>query len=217
MEIHDITMEPRKTAGSRAAARLRRKGKLPAILYGHGETPMPVALDRHEVEIQLSHGAHLINLNMEGKMQACLIKDVQFNHLGSEPIHVDLARVDLSELVKVFVPIELRGSAKGTHEGGVLMHEMADVEIECRVSDIPEKLRVDVSHLELDQVMYVKDLPLPEGMTAVTDPESVVALVRIPAAKAATLTEGVEGAAPTTAEPEVISRGKGEEAEKEEA
>lgn len=210
MQIETLIVESRKATGTRAAARLRRAGKLPAVLYGHRIEPVTLSLDCHAVEMQLAHGAHLINLAMEGKEQPCLIKDVQYDHLGSKLVHVDLARVDLSERVKVHVPIELRGHPKGVHDGGVLMHELASLEVECRVSDIPESIRVEVADMELDQVMHVKDLVLGEGITATSDPEAVVAMVRMPAAKAAAIAEVIEGE-PTEAEPEVIAKGKGEE------
>ncbi len=210
MEIQTLQVESRKPAGSRAAARLRRTGKLPAVLYGHERPPASLALDQLALEAQLGHGAHLINLQLEGKEQPCLIKDVQYDHLGSTPIHVDLTRVDLTERVTIHVRVELRGHPTGvTHGGGVLMQEMAEVEIECRVSDIPEHVRVDVDDLELDQVLHVKDLVLAEGMTAKSDPEAVVAMVRMPAAKAAIIAE-VEGET-AAGEPEVISKGKEEE------
>ncbi len=212
MQIETLDVEKRKAAGTRAAARLRRTGRLPAILYGHKIEPVTLSLDCHAVEMQLSHGAHLINLKMEGTEQPCLIKDVQYDHLGSKLVHVDLARVDLSERVKVHVPIELRGHPKGVHEGGVLMHELVSVEIECMVTDIPDNIRVEVADMELDQVMHVKDLQLPEGITATSDPEAVVAMVRVPAAKAVEVEEAIEGEKPTEAEPEIIAKGKGEEA-----
>lgn len=210
MQIETLEVQKRKSAGTRAAARLRRAGKLPAILYGHKIEPVTLTLDCHAVEMQLAHGAHLINLKMEGNEQPCLIKDVQYDHLGSKLVHVDLARVNLSERVKVHVPIELRGHAKGVHEGGVLMQELVSVEIECMVSAIPDNIRVDVADMELDQVMHVKDLVLPEGITAESDPEAVVAMIRIPAVKVEEVTEVVEGE-PTGTEPEVITKGKGEE------
>ncbi|MCH8206525.1 MAG: 50S ribosomal protein L25, partial [Chloroflexi bacterium] len=112
-----------------------RAGKLPAILYGHKREPVGLTLDRHDVEMQLAHGAHLINLEMEGRKQPCLIKDVQYDHLGSTPIHVDLTRVELDERVKVRVPIEVRGHAKGVAEGGVLFLDVAEVEILSRCLD----------------------------------------------------------------------------------
>ncbi|MEK6642519.1 MAG: 50S ribosomal protein L25 [Planctomycetota bacterium] len=205
MNIPTIKAETRKAAGSRAAARLRRDGKLPGIMYGHKENPLPIVLNRHDVELHVEHGAHLFNIDMEGKTQPCLIKDAQYDHLGAVLVHLDLARVDLNERVKVHVPIEYRGIAKGIAEGGVVRHEMSDLAIECLVASIPQKVRIDISHLSLNSVLYVKDLKLDAGITATGEPDSVVATVRPPLAESDTpVVAPVAGAA----EPEVIAKGK---------
>jgi large subunit ribosomal protein L25 len=210
MEIPTVKAESREVAGSRAAARLRRKGKLPAIVYGHKQDPFAVTLEMHDVEQHLSHGAHLVNLDVKGKVQPCLIKDAQYDHLGAELVHLDLARVDLNEKVKVHVKLDYRGTPKGAAEGGQLRQEMMELEVECLVTNIPEHIRVNVADLALNQVLYVKDLTLDAGLQAVTDAETVVATCRLPQAQVEVPTEGavpVEGAA----EPEVIAKGKIEE------
>jgi large subunit ribosomal protein L25 len=209
MEIPTIKGEARTAAGSRAAARLRRSGRLPAVVYGHRQEPQAVSLSAHDMEVHLQHGAHLLNLELAGQVQPCLIKEAQYDYLGSHLMHVDLARVDLNEKVKVRVTIELRGTPRGIAEGGVLRQELADLEVECLVSRIPERVRVDVSELGLHAVLYVKDLKLEEGLTAASDAESVVATVRPPHVMAeAPVSAPAEAAA---AEPEVIARGKAEE------
>lgn len=211
MEIQEIKVESRRAAGTRAARRLRRTGKLPAILYGHKLDPVSLTLDRHEVERQIGQGAHLLNLKLEGKEQACLIKDVQYDHLGSTPLHLDLTRVDLTERVKVQVPLEFRGTPQGVSEsGGSFMQELGQIEVECLVSDIPEIIRVEVGELALDQVLHAKDLVLPEGVSSAADPEAVIAMVRMPAAKLAEAAEPTETPA-AEGEPEVIAKGKGDE------
>lgn len=210
MEIPTIKAESRNVAGSRAAARLRRKGKLPAIVYGHKQDPVAIALETHDVEQHLSHGAHLVNLEVQGKVQPCLIKDAQYDHLGAELVHLDLARVDLTEKVKVHVALDLRGTPKGAAEGGQLRQGLMELEVECLVTSIPESIRVNVADLALNQVLYVKELQLDAGLIAITDPEAVVATCRLPVAVVETPAEGaapVEGAA----EPEVIAKGKVEE------
>jgi large subunit ribosomal protein L25 len=214
MEIPTLKAEMRKAAGSRAASRLRRDGKVPGIIYGHKIDPQPVVLPAHDVTLLLEHGRHLVNLDVGGQMQACLFKDAQYDHLGMKLVHVDLARVDLNERVKVRVSIELRGSPKGVAEGGVLTAVLKDLEVECLVTNIPEVIRVDVSGLAMDQVLYVKDLKREEDMTVLSDAESVVAMVRKPQAEEVApveeAAEAAEGAA-AAAEPEVISKGKVEE------
>jgi len=214
MEIPIVKGELRKAAGSRAASRLRRAGKLPAVVYGHRLEPEAVVLDYHDVELQLRRGTHVINLDMGGKQQPCLLKDAQYDHLGMKLLHLDLTRVSLTEKVKVRVPIELRGHAKGTAEGGVLHSEIVELEVECSALEIPETIRIDISGLGLNQVMYVKDLKLDPNLKVLTDAESVVVTVREQLAPEEPV--AAEAAAPTeaaAAEPEVIAKGKAEEEE----
>lgn len=211
METPTLTGKQRKASGSRAAARLRRTGKLPGIVYGHKIDPEAVTLDSRDTATLLDRGTHLVNLDIEGKVQACLFKDAQYDHLGSTLIHVDLTRVDLSERVKVHVEVELRGTPKGIGEGGVLRSGLKELEVECMVSAIPEKIRVEIGDLELDQVLHVKDLKLEAGLTALSDSEAVIAMVRKPTVKAEETEEAAAEAEAPSTEPEVIVKGKGEE------
>lgn len=207
MEIPTISVEARKVAGSRAAARLRRDGKTPGILYGHGRDPFALALQTREVEHLIEHGYHVVNLQLDGKTQACQLKDAQWDHLGRDILHLDMQRVDLTERVEVTIPLEFFGTAEGESQGGVVFHEMNEIEIECVVSAIPDSIRVDVTHLKLDDVLHVRDVKLPGDATAVSDEDAVVASVRIPTVSdEPQVTEGEEGAT----EPEVISKGKAE-------
>ncbi|MFH1417456.1 MAG: 50S ribosomal protein L25 [Planctomycetota bacterium] len=215
MDIPTLKGEPRKAAGTRAAKRLRLAGKLPAIVYGHKTDPLSLTLDYHDVELNLEHGAHVVNLDLNGEVQPCLFKDAQYDHLGIKLLHVDFTRVRLDERVKVHVQIELRGQAKGVAEGGVLHQELAEIEIECPAMNIPEKIRVDVSDLAIDDVLHVKDLAFDEGHVATSDPETVVATVREPLVQEEeeVAADAAAGEAPAAGagEPEVITKGKGDE------
>lgn len=220
MEIPTLKGKQRKASGSREAARLRKAGKLPGIVYGHKLDPVPVTFEYPDVGLLLEHGEHVVNLDVEGKVEPCLFKDAQYDHLGAKLIHVDLARVDLTERVQVHVEVELRGSPKGVAEGGVLRKGLKSLFVDCLVTNIPKTIRLDVSELGVDDVMHVKDLTLESGLKAMDDPEAVVVMVREPTVKAdeeleaagAASAEGAEGAAASTAaEPEVIAKGKDEE------
>ena len=213
MELAQLTAESRKAAGSRAAARLRKEGKLPGIVYGHKEKPQAVVLALHDLELALHRGAHLLELNLDGVAQHVLIKEVQYDHLGTTPIHVDLARVSMDERVKVKVSVELRGTAKGIKEGGILDLTLADIEVQCAVASIPETLRVDVSELGIGESLHVRDLKLPDGVEAMDAPELVVCTVRVPIAVEGV--EAVEEGEGTAAQPEVIGRKEKEEAAEE--
>lgn len=215
MEIQTLVVESRKPAGTREAARLRRAGKLPAVLYGHKIDPVHLAMSSQDLETLLQKGTHLVNLNLGSEEQACLIKAVQYNYLGDTPVHVDLARVDLNERVQVYVQIELRGTPKGIGEGGALQRGLKEIEIACLVANIPESIRLDVSHLALDDVLHVKDIELPEGAEAISDPEAAIVMIRVPAAQKSAIAtgegEGEGEEKPEGEEPEVIAKGKAEE------
>jgi len=202
-----IKAQTRTTTGTRVARRLRSQGLIPAIIYGHKEVPAAVVLPEHELALALEHGSHVLAVELDGSTSQCLIKDVQYDHLGHKPIHVDLARVSLDERVQVGVPIELRGTPAGASEGGVLDQILMEVQVECLVTQIPESIRVRVGTLGLGQTLRVRDLELPAGVTALVGGDEPVCTVR------ALGEEPTEAAEEGPAEPEVITREKGEEAE----
>src|SRR5580765_4420852 len=147
-----VTAKPRSELGSRANKRLRDSGMLPGVIYGHKEAIIPITLPRKEVVTHLTHGAHLFDLAINGKSEKVLIKEVQYDHLGTDVIHVDFTRVSLDEKVKVTVPLELKGTPKGEAEGAVLQQIIAELQIECVVTEIPEVLRHNVADMEKDSV-----------------------------------------------------------------
>src|SRR5688500_18024366 len=203
----EISVKPRSELGSRANKRLRDAGFIPGVVYGHKEAVVPVTLGKKELSNYLSRGTHVFDLAMDGKSEKVLVKDVQYDHLGMEVLHVDFARVSLDETVEVTVPLELKGTPKGEEEGGVLQQIVAELEIECRVTDIPSLIVHNVTEMKLDDVLHIRDLKLPPGVKAMQDEDLVVAQVKaIEEEVAAPAAE--EGAA----EPEVIGR-KPEEGE----
>src|SRR5215212_11705895 len=197
-----MSIKQRAERGSRASKRLRDLGLIPGVIYGHGEDVLPVTLPRREVSIHLNKGAHVFELQVDGKQERVLVKDVQYDHLGSEVVHVDFARVSFDERVTVTVPLELKGEPKGAEEGGVLTQVMAELEIECLVLEIPDAIRHNVSEMGLDEVLHVRDLKLPAGVKAMQDPEQIVATVREVLEAAPTEALEAEGGV----EPEVIGR-----------
>ena len=211
MQAIQLSVKQRAERGSRAAKRLRDAGAIPGVIYGHGEDVLPVTLPRREVSIHLNKGAHVFELQVDGKQERVLVKDVQYDHLGSEVIHVDFARVSFDERVTVTVPLELKGEPKGAEEGGVLTQVIANLEVECLVLEIPDAIRHNVSEMGLDDVLHIKDLKLPPGVKAVQDGDLIVATVKevLEAAPAAEAVEAEGGA-----EPEIIGRkaAEGEEA-----
>lgn len=212
MKTTTLKAEPRTVLGTLASRKLRAQGLLPAIIYGHGEPPESVALAKHEIEVALNRGARTLQVELNGTTQQFLIKEVQYNHMGQIPLHLDLTRVDQDESVRVKIGIELRGVPKGVGEGGMLDQHMADIEVECLVTAIPETLHPLVTHLGLNESLLVKDLELPTGVVPLADADQTVAVVRVMAtAEPEATPEEVEE---KTAEPERITRERKEQEEK---
>ena len=206
-----VSAKNRSELGSRANKRLRDAGLIPAVIYGHKEAVVPVTLTRKEIVGHLNHGAHVFDLALDGKSEKVLVKEVQYDHLGIEVLHVDFARVSLDETVEVTVPLELKGEPKGEAEGGVLQQLLSDLEVECRVTDIPDLIVHNVSEMALDDELRIKDLKLPPGVRALADEDQIVATCK------AVEEETTETAEADVAEPEVIGRvadeGEGAKAE----
>jgi large subunit ribosomal protein L25 len=202
-----ISAQTRSALGSRANKRLRDSGQIPGVVYGHKEAVVTVTLPKKELVTHLNHGAHLFELGVDGKAETCLVKEVQYDHLGAEVLHVDFARVSLDETVDVTVPLELKGEPKGEADGGVLQQILSELEITCRVTDIPDVIRHNVSNMALNDVLHIKDLKLPEGVKVNQDEDQIVATVREIQEEVAA-TPGEEG----SAEPEVIGRKPEDEA-----
>jgi large subunit ribosomal protein L25 len=207
MATGTLRSENREAGGRTTNRRLRRSGMIPAVIYGHGKENEMVAISLHELEQAMHRMERVIRLG-DGENEQYLIKDVQYDHLQKTPIHIDLLRVDPNEKVQVNVAIELRGTPKGAHEGGTLVQVMADLEVECLIGKIPDVLRPSVAGLAMGDTLHVRDLQLPEGVTARADPDEAVAACRAPrgaeAEEEAVVAEGeedVEGK-----EPERIGR-----------
>lgn len=207
-----LHVEKRDLSGKRNNARLRRGGKTPAILYGHGEEPVSLALKADEIEASLRHGAKVVDLDGAASGKA-LLQDVQWDTFFHEVLHVDLLRVLAGERVTVDVPVELRGESPGVANGGVIEHLIHSIEIEVALDVVPDKLHVNINNLQLDGQLTVKDITdLPEGATVNLDEDEVIVHCVTPVAEEEAA-EAEEGAG---AEPEVISKGKAEEDEGEE-
>jgi large subunit ribosomal protein L25 len=209
--VEILKAEPRKQTGSKHAGRIRKQGKIPAIVYGHKEEPVAISLDAHDFSVQLHHGHRLFDISLDDRKQKLLLKDLQYDHLGKEIVHVDLMRVDLAETVRVTVPIELKGVAVGTHEGGVVEEHIDHLEVECRVTVIPEVLSVSVKDIGVGDALHAGQIELPEGVKLVSDPNLVIVTCHLVAA--AKTTEEIEAEIPSV--PEVIGEKAEEQTEAE--
>jgi len=204
-EVLKLVTQPREGRGSQRAKRLRQKGLVPAVVYGHKKGTVAIALPGEELFKAVRAGAHIVNLQTGSETQTALIKETQWDHLGKELLHVDFARVSADERVTVSVPLEIRGTALGIAQGGVLDQPLHALRVECPVVSIPASIRVNVGELQMDQAIHVRDIVLPEGVKAMDDPEVIVVHVTAKAIEP----EPVAAAVPVageTAEPEVITR-----------
>lgn len=204
--------EERKKSGSR---RLRAAGRIPAVIYGHGEATRSLTLDAHELERLFSH-IHkentIINLKIEGEKAdvRALVREVQSHPFRGTVLHVDFYQVHAGERITVSIPVVLVGTPKGVRAGGILQHTMNDLEIRISADLIPEDIRIDVSDLDIGDSFHVSDLQLPEGAEILAEADQGVCSVSAPAVAVADPV-AVE-AAPTTGEPEVIRRKKEDDA-----
>lgn len=189
-----------KGTGSKVCRNLRKQGRVPAVIYGHKQAPQPVSLSVDDVAAMLKRGSHVLGLDLAGKIETVLVRELQWNHLSSEVIHIDFVRADLTEEVDSDVRLEIRGEAPGTHEGGVLEVTHHSIKVRCRTDILPDSIRVDVSNLHMGQSIHVKELTLPQGVKALTPADEVVVHLVRPTGEVSASTE----ASPT--EPERITR-----------
>lgn len=207
MQVESITVQAREPHNTRSARRLRKTGMVPGIVYGHGQPPQAIAIDEKSVERLVSHGTHVVNVAIGPKTESCLLRDVQFDYLGTNPLHVDFSRIDLNERVSVKVPLELKGHAKGQTEGGTISQHIIDLEIECLAMNIPAVIRINIAELALNQSLHIRELVLPEGVTTPLDRELIVVSCREVTAPVETTAVAADAAA-APAEPEIIAKGK---------
>lgn len=200
----------RSDTGTRKARALRKGGLIPAVIYGHGKECLSITLNEHEVKLAIQHGERLLEIDLDGRKEHTLIKEVQYDTFGHVVLHVDLTRVTLDQRVEVTVPIVLRGTPAGAADGGVLQLSASEVRVECLVTDIPEEIRLQVNELNIGDALHMSDLPLPAGSTLLDEPEATVCTV-IVIAEEVEVPE--EEAAEAPAEPEVIGEKKEEEGE----
>lgn len=217
-----ISSQPRDAFGKNASYRIRQGGRIPAILYGEGQSNLALVLEKKDVIkiLKSETGLNtLFKIAVEGGERDVMIKDVQIDPISDQLIHADLIQIDMNKAVRVEVPIELLGEAIGVKtEGGFIDFMTRELMIECLPALIPERLTVDVSELHLHQSIKVAEVALPEGIKLITDPGAVVALVQVPheekAEAAPVVEEGAEAAA-APAEPEVIKKERAEKPEPE--
>ena len=205
-DIYTLKVKLRDEHGKRSNRRLRNSGWVPAVLYGHKQEVKSLTLSAEELDAAVRHGNRFVALS-GGLSESAFIKDVQWNTWGTQILHVDFARVSAHEKVHVTVAVELRGESPGTKDGGVVKHTLHAIELECEAASVPEKISVNINHLEFGKVLHVGDLELPQGVKALVDAATVVVSCVAP------VEVSEEETAAGEEEPEVIGRKKTEEEE----
>ncbi|HEY1270083.1 MAG TPA: 50S ribosomal protein L25 [Candidatus Binatia bacterium] len=207
METVEIQIEPRESDGKGRARRARRAGKLPGVFYGPKSAAVALELDRKDFLTRVAHleGSHLIRIKSGSPALAdkvALVKELQYHPITGEVIHADFYEVDLTEKIRVKVPLHFVGKAAGVVRGGILQPVVREIEVECLPMDIPEFFDVEVSALDIGDSLHVTELTMPAGVTAAS--ESDLTLVTVvppsieeaptPAEAAAPAVEGAEAA-----------------------
>lgn len=210
MQTVELKGKKRDLSTKGALRRLRTEGEVPAVVYGGQKSPSVLAVSNKELQALLkTHGANvLVNLKLDSQAETVLVKEVQRDILTRSFIHIDFQRISMTEKIEVSVPVHVKGEAPGVKlSGGILEHILRELRVRCLPADIPAALEADVSALQLNQGLRVKDIPLPKGLEVITEAEQLVVNIVAPTVLEETPAPGAAAAA-GPAEPEVIAKGK---------
>ncbi len=205
-----LNVNSRDAAGSRAARRLRRSGRVPGVLYGGGAESLGFDADERELRHALAGSGAVLDLSIDGKAATpVVLKDAQRHPVRGETMHVDLLRVKLDEAIHAVVPIELTGAdeSPGVKEGGVLEQITRELNVEALPTAIPESIVHDVSEMQIGETVVLGALAPPDGVTLLDDPEETVIATLSPPRLQTEAAEEIE------AETEVVGEGGAQEAE----
>jgi large subunit ribosomal protein L25 len=181
----NLTAEVRQDTGKGAARRLRSSGRVPGILYGHGMEPVKLSISGQDL-LHLFHtaggGSTLVDLKVDGSTHLVIPREIQRDHLHGRFIHIDFLAVRRDERITLGVEVHEVGEAPGIRAGGVIEHHLREIEIECLPKDVPETIPVDISNMEIGDLLRVGDIPAPPGVVFLTAEDTPVISVIQPAA-----------------------------------
>jgi large subunit ribosomal protein L25 len=191
-----LSISAREASNSRATRRLRRSGQVPGVLYGGDSDALPFAVDERELRHALAAQGAVVELELDGQATPAVLKDAQRHPVRGQTLHVDFLRVRLDVAIHAVVALELRGGedAPGAKEGGVLEHVTREVNIEALPNDIPERLELDVSSMQVNDTLFLSSVVAPSGVTILDDVEETVVATLTPPRLQAELDALEEGA-----------------------
>ncbi|HVO37610.1 MAG TPA: 50S ribosomal protein L25 [Spirochaetia bacterium] len=212
MEAKKLNVQPREGGGKAAAGRLRREGKIPAVIYGH-TSPTAITVDAREFRNAFKRITEntIVELHMPGGVHEVLVKDYQKDNLTGRVLHVDFYEFEKGKALRTRVPVRLTGNPIGVKEGGILETQLRELDVECLPKDLPEEIILDISELALDRALHIKDLTLPPGIRVLQAVDQVVCLVAHRKAEEEVAPAAVEGEVP--AEGEAAEAAEGEKTE----
>jgi len=213
MEQISIKAAARQQTGKSAARHLRARGQTPAVLYGRGRQPLPLAVETRQMTATLARGVystHVFDLHIDGggappSPVAVMIREVQRHPINGTLLNIDFHAISLTEKVHAQVPLLLKGEPAGLRKGGILERLHTEITVSCLPTQIPDHIEVDISSLDIGDSIHVKDLTLPEGIELLTSPEEILVLLAPPAK----VVEEVPAAPAEAPEPEVLTQKEG--------
>ncbi len=215
-----IKAEKRESFGKNANRRLRKEGKIPAVLYGEGTLNVPLTLMKKDIVMILKSESGentIFKVMFDSKAQDAMIKELQVDPSSDELIHADLIHISMDKAIRVAAPFLLQGEPVGVKtEGGFVDFMTREVEIECLPKDIPENIKVDISGLHLHQSLKIGDVAAPEGVKFMTDPGTVVVIIGVPHKEEVEVKPVEEAVVAEPTEPEVIKKERAKEEKEEE-
>ena len=200
---NEIAVQERNEFGNNASRRARKAGMIPAVVYSKGKPSKALTVDADAWKVLAGHGVHMVTL-VEGESRTlALVKEVQYNYLKNYVLHIDFQAVNANEEISAQVPIHAIGEAIGAAHGGILEQELHELEVLCHPTELPELIKVDVSKLDMGDMLHVSDIVLPSGVKTDVDPETTVFHVVHPK-------QEEEAPAEELTEPEAINEKKAE-------
>ena len=179
-KFEKLNVDIRKEQGTSAARRTRLQNKVPAVVYHSGVEATPLSVDKISLNKALRTGQMIFEVNVEDKDQFVLVKEIQYHPVTDEIIHIDFQKVKEDEKISLEVAVRSSGEAQGVKLGGLLVQMLNSVTIKCKPAEIPEFLEIDVSDMEVNTNLFVKDITLPEGVEMLTADDIAVVSVQEP-------------------------------------